>query len=214
MPSETPIAVARSGIRMYGAELATLHVAAAATAERAWSILAKHDEIDLQGVSCSDCHRGCLPHDRLMVNPPTFTVEWHDRRCDLGPSILFKLIQRLARRPGRYFTYDILMEDVWGQRYSARGQLAQSVLSLAADSLHVRIRLKPIAPRPWTIDSRLLTLVCRVGYSRSIGADEVFRVDRPPQNHCLSACKRYHKPISFRGVAIFYRWRLRRLLSR
>jgi len=100
------------------AELATLHAAAAAAAERAWSMLAKHDESDLQGVSCSDCHRGYLPHDRLMVNPTTFTVEWHGQRCDLGPSILFKLIQRLARRPGRYFTYDILMEDVWEQRCS------------------------------------------------------------------------------------------------
>jgi len=100
------------------AELATLHAAAAATAERAWSVLAKHDDADLRGVSCSDCHRGCSPHDRLKVNPTTFTIEWHGRSCDLGPSILFKLIQRLARRPGRYFTYDILMEDVWEQRCS------------------------------------------------------------------------------------------------
>ena len=46
----------------------------------------------------------------------TFTVEWRDLRCDLGPSILFKLIQRLSRRPGRYFTYDILMEDIWERR--------------------------------------------------------------------------------------------------
>jgi DNA-binding response OmpR family regulator len=100
------------------AELATLHAAAAAAAEQAWSVLAKHDEADLQGVSCGDRHRGCLPHNRLMVNPATFTVEWHGQRCDLGPSILFKLIQRLARRPGRYFTYDILMEDVWERRCS------------------------------------------------------------------------------------------------
>ena len=69
------------------AELATLHAAAATTAERAWSVLAKHDEADLQGVSCSDCHQGCLPHDRLMINPTTFTVEWHGQRCDLGPTI-------------------------------------------------------------------------------------------------------------------------------
>ena len=100
------------------AELATLHAAAAATAEGAWSVLAKHDEADLQDVSRSDSHRRCLPQDRLMVNPMTFTVEWHGQRCDLGPSILFKLIQRLARRPGRYFTYDILMKDVWEQRCS------------------------------------------------------------------------------------------------
>jgi DNA-binding response OmpR family regulator len=90
------------------AELATLHTAAAAAAERAWSVLDKH----------GDQQRGCLPRDGLMVNPATFTVEWHGQRCDLGPTMLFKLIQRLARRPGRYLTYDILMEDVWEQRCS------------------------------------------------------------------------------------------------
>jgi DNA-binding response OmpR family regulator len=100
------------------AELTTLHVAAAAAAEQAWSVLAKQDEAYPQGVSCGDCHRGCLPHDHLRVDPMTFTVEWQGQRCDLGPSILFKLIQRLASRPGRYFTYDILMEDVWEQRCS------------------------------------------------------------------------------------------------
>ena len=100
------------------AELATLHAAAAVAAEQAWSVLAKQDEAYPQGVSCGDRHRGCLPHDRLRVDPMTFTVEWQGQRCDLGPSILFKLIQRLASRPGRYFTYDILMEDVWEQRCS------------------------------------------------------------------------------------------------
>ena len=53
-----------------------------------------------------------------MVNPTTFTVEWNGRRCNLGPSILFKLIYLLARRPDRYLTYDILMENVWERRCS------------------------------------------------------------------------------------------------
>jgi DNA-binding response OmpR family regulator len=66
----------------------------------------------------ADLHRGCLRQDRLMVDPMTFTVEWHGQHCNLGPTILFKLIQRLARRPGRYFTYDILMKDVWERRCS------------------------------------------------------------------------------------------------
>ena len=98
------------------AELATLHATAVTAAEQAWSVLAKHDDADSQGISCSGRHRKCLPHDRLVVSPMTFTVEWRDLRCDLGPSILFKLIQRLSRRPGRYFTYDILMEDIWERR--------------------------------------------------------------------------------------------------
>ncbi len=100
------------------AELATLHAAAAATVERTWSVLAEHDEVDLQGFSCGDLPGRCLPNDRLIVNPTTFTVEWQGQRCYLGSTILFRLIQRLARRPGRHFTYDILMEDVWQRRCS------------------------------------------------------------------------------------------------
>ncbi len=100
------------------AELATLHAAAAEIAEQAWSMLAKEDEVDLHGFFSGDFPHGCLSEERLTVNAMTFTVEWHGLRCNLGPTILFKLIQRLARRPGRYFTYDILMEDVWERRCS------------------------------------------------------------------------------------------------
>lgn len=100
------------------AELATLHAAAAATAEQAWTMLAKYDEVDLNGMFSGDFPQGCLSEERLTVNPTTFTIEWHGLRCNLGPTVLFKLIQRLARRPGRYFTYDILMEDVWERRCS------------------------------------------------------------------------------------------------
>ena len=100
------------------AELATLHAAAAAIAEQAWSKLAKYDEVDLNGIFSGAFPQGSLSEERLTVNPTTFTIEWHGLHCNLGPTILFKLIQRLARRPGRYFTYDILMEDVWERRCS------------------------------------------------------------------------------------------------
>ena len=100
------------------AELATLHKAAAAAAERVWSVLEKHDVADFRCVPCSDQLQGCLPRHHLVVNPATFTVEWHGQRCSLGPTILFRLIQHLARRPGRYFGYDLLMEEVWKQRCS------------------------------------------------------------------------------------------------
>jgi len=99
-------------------ELAALHAAAATAAERAQSVLAKHNEDTLQGVTCSSLNQGCIPPDQLMVDPTNFTMRWNGRYCDLGPTILFKLMQRLARRPGRYFTYDILMETVWERRCS------------------------------------------------------------------------------------------------
>ena len=100
------------------AELTTLNAAAASTTERAMSVLAEHGQVYLQGVYCSDHHREALSHSLLRVDPSTFTVQWNGQRCHLGPTILFKLMQQLARRPGRYFTYDILMEDVWQRRCS------------------------------------------------------------------------------------------------
>jgi len=59
------------------AEIATLHAAAAAIAEQAWTMLANHDETDLKVVSYCDFNPGCLPQDRLKVNPTTYTIEWH-----------------------------------------------------------------------------------------------------------------------------------------
>lgn len=100
------------------AELATLHTAAAAAAERAWSVLDKQGKAGFHSVSSGDQRRGCSSRDRLVVDPATFTIEWHGQRCNLGPTILFRLIQHLARRPGRYSSYDILMEEVWERRCS------------------------------------------------------------------------------------------------
>lgn len=97
------------------AELATLHADAAAVAERAWSALNQQDKDNPHNLPHDDQHQSCLPRDRLLVNPTIFIVEWHGRCCHLGPTILFKLMQRLARRPGRYLTYDTLLEDVWGR---------------------------------------------------------------------------------------------------
>lgn len=100
------------------AELATLHAAAAATAERAWALLADHDEVDLRSILCDRCQYHRLSDCRPRVDTATFSVEWRGQCCDLGPSILFKLIQRLLRRPDRYYPYDILMDDVWQRRCS------------------------------------------------------------------------------------------------
>jgi len=100
------------------AELATLHAAAAATADRVWSALAGHDTAGSEGVFSGGFPRGCLRQHRLIIDAAAFTVKWRDQSCHLGPTILFKLVQRLARRPERYLTYDTLMEDVWDRRCS------------------------------------------------------------------------------------------------
>lgn len=99
------------------AELAALHAAAAAAAERAWSVLAEHDTLEMQGIVCAQCHHR-LAMDRPRIDTAAFTVEWRGRRCDLGPSIPFKLLHRLSRRPDRFYPYDVLMTDVWERRCS------------------------------------------------------------------------------------------------
>ncbi len=100
------------------AELATLHAAAAAASRRAWSALAQQGEANLGQVPCDHCQLRQPSADRPLVNVATFSVAWHGRRCDLGPTILFRLIQRLLRRSGCYCPYEILMDDVWERRCS------------------------------------------------------------------------------------------------
>lgn len=100
------------------AELATIHAEAAAIAERAWTALAENDGDELQGGACDECQNRSSSSGRPLISSAKFTAQWHGRCCDLGPSIMFKLIQRLARRPNRYYSYDVLMADVWDRRCS------------------------------------------------------------------------------------------------
>lgn len=49
----------------------------------------------------------------VEIDPGTLSVRWDGRECVLGASIGFRLMERLARRPGRYVSHDQLLEDVW-----------------------------------------------------------------------------------------------------
>ena len=80
------------------AELATLHAAAATAAERAWSTLANHNETSRESILHENHGQDCSSQKHLMVDATDFTVRWNGQHCHLGPTILFKLIQRLARR--------------------------------------------------------------------------------------------------------------------
>jgi DNA-binding response OmpR family regulator len=92
-------------------ELAALHSAAAALSRRAYDLAALAD-------SCSECERtrpinGPSSNGQIFVSTATCTVEWHGRSCVLGPSLALNLIHCLSRHPGRFYTYDTLMERVW-----------------------------------------------------------------------------------------------------
>lgn len=100
------------------AELVALHTAAAAAAERVWSALAEHGGRGERAIVCPKCHHRQLVSGRPRTDATTFSVSWRGRRCDLGPGISFKLMQRLSQFPNRYYSYDTLMADVWQRRCS------------------------------------------------------------------------------------------------
>lgn len=56
-----------------------------------------------------DARRAGAPH----VEPASFSVVWKRRRCPLGYTTSFRLMERLLRRADQYVSYDQLREDVW-----------------------------------------------------------------------------------------------------
>lgn len=56
---------------------------------------------------------GPRPPDRPHVDHSTLTLFWQGRSCQLGYTKLFKLADRLSRRPNQFVTFDQLLRDVW-----------------------------------------------------------------------------------------------------
>ena len=95
------------------AELAALHSAAATLAERAYTLAAS-----TQPKPPTPPDAPALGNGHLVVSTATCCVQWHGRRCILGPSLPFRMIHRLSRHPNRFFSYDMLMDEVWQGRCS------------------------------------------------------------------------------------------------
>lgn len=51
--------------------------------------------------------------NRPHVDHSTLSVLWDGRTCQLGYTVLFRLIDRLSRRPNQFVTFDQLLRDVW-----------------------------------------------------------------------------------------------------
>jgi DNA-binding response OmpR family regulator len=90
-------------------------------------------------------------HSSLTVLHDTFEVRWKDCHCRLGPTTPFRLVQRLARRPNLYVTYQQLIDDVWdGQPRSEtairsavrelRRSLRDAGMHAVADAIHGQAR--------------------------------------------------------------------------
>jgi len=122
-------------------ELSALHTAAVTIAEKACSLLAEYSGDDLRG---SGRNRSCS--HQPIVDVTTFSVQWRGKQCDLGASIPFRLMQRFSRRSNQYFTYDILMEDVWNRQCanstirSAVKRLRQALCAAGMDDLATAIK--------------------------------------------------------------------------
>jgi len=52
-------------------------------------------------------------YERPIVSPTAKTVTWRGRSCKLGNTMLFRLMERLNKRPNSYISYSQLINDVW-----------------------------------------------------------------------------------------------------
>lgn len=50
---------------------------------------------------------------RPIVDHSTLSLSWDGRICHLGYTVLFRLADRLSRRPNQYVTTEQLLHDVW-----------------------------------------------------------------------------------------------------
>ncbi|MBS0207966.1 MAG: winged helix-turn-helix domain-containing protein [Planctomycetes bacterium] len=53
------------------------------------------------------------PNDGLQIDREHFTISFDGRTCFFGNSLGFRLLERLARRPNVYLSYEELLAAVW-----------------------------------------------------------------------------------------------------
>lgn len=71
--------------------------------------------IDALAVIAGDPSATRAPPDHaLVIDEARFTVRWDGRECELGQTLLYRLLRRLNALPVRYVTHEDLLEDVWG----------------------------------------------------------------------------------------------------
>jgi len=55
-----------------------------------------------------------------IIDGATFSVRWANRTCHLGNTVSFRLLERLARRPNQFISYEALLdsEELWDRHTS------------------------------------------------------------------------------------------------
>jgi hypothetical protein len=54
------------------------------------------------------------PTSNPIVDNGSLEAIYQGKRCFLGNTVLYRLIECLSRKPNKYFTYDELFQGVWG----------------------------------------------------------------------------------------------------
>src|SRR5947209_6150615 len=51
---------------------------------------------------------------RFVVDRDTFSATWHGKTLPMGNNLEFRLLEKLARRPGIYVPISMLVKEIWG----------------------------------------------------------------------------------------------------
>lgn len=73
---------------------------------------------------------GLTPNGRPLVDHSTFSVIWGGKTCYLGYTVLFRLADRLSRRPNQYVAPEQLLRDVWEGGYKSPETIRSTVRNL------------------------------------------------------------------------------------
>jgi DNA-binding response OmpR family regulator len=102
----------REQIRHSLARMAESQQATMALMGQALSLLC--EELSLDPLAYFQTRASSAAGDQaLAVDPALLTVRFRGKSCFLGNTLPFRFLARLAQGPGRYFTYDELLADVW-----------------------------------------------------------------------------------------------------
>jgi DNA-binding response OmpR family regulator len=111
--------IKRDLIRRTLQSLAESHAATNELMERALALVG--EELAIDAVAYWKARTATAAHpaiDRLFhVDPDRLQVVFQGKACELGDT-LFRLLQRLAKRPNTYVTHEDLLVDVWDGRRS------------------------------------------------------------------------------------------------
>ena len=83
-----------------------------------------------------------------LIDRTTFTVAWKGKSCYLGCTILFRLIERLARNPNHLVAHQALLDGVWN------GPRSGSAIRNAVASLRSKLVAAEMPDLAGAIDSR------------------------------------------------------------